>query len=975
MTLSVPISEYDQFLARFQLESFRAGQQEVIAAVMDGSDCLCIMPTGGGKSLCYQLPSVARDGLTLVVSPLIALMKDQVDGLSERGIAATFINSSLGHSEQQDRLQRMVAGEYDLVYVAPERMRSSAFRETIGRSNVQLLAIDEAHCISEWGHDFRPDYAKLGDLRARIGNPQTIALTATATPLVQEDIVKQLELPDPQIFVSGFARDNLRFEVRAAAGQKEKSALLIRAISEVDGGVLVYAATRKGCDEIAQLLRDNTKLRIGVYHAGLTNDSRRTVQEKFMADGFDVIIATNAFGMGVDKPDLRLVVHYNMPGSLEAYYQEAGRGGRDGLPSRCLLLFSYADRFVQEFFIDNSYPPKATVASVYNYLCRFENDPIEITQDEIREALDKSVGSNGVSASEKILEKAGAIKRLDSQSNRASLWLESDAPTLVDLVPRDAKNQLKVLLAAEKLVGDRRYERVSFSFDSFMNSLDISRESVVKALRELCRLTCFDYAPPFRGRAIHMNDRKKSFASWEIDFTELDRRKNSEQQKLERVIQFAHTRNCRQLYFLQYFGDRAGKPCGICDVCTPSATKDFRSKPVNIETDEGFVRSVRIALSGVARGKERFGKQLIAQMLSGSKSSKMAKFGLDQLSTFGLLAHLKQSTVVELMEMLLVEGWLQQREQERHRPVLTLSPAGAEIMRGATILNLQEAWPDSLALAIRNGGSAARDGAPGAAPDSDIASRIRNWRSELATKLGVPEYRVLHNATLEDLAVKQPTNLGELAGVHGIGPSTIEKFGKELLQLVEGKAVSPVQHTELPGKAETAGADVEYVVQPEFLSEDFDFEPSPAVTAKTTAEVPPGNSQVSPADAGAPDEAPVASAIDATVVETPMAGAASQVDAAWTIRLLDVGFSPDECAQIRRTSIARIFQDLVQCLSIDTSIQIHQVFATSTLLAWRPLDVAQLPDEIASSLPSGLSATETESLVSWAVAQLEAVAK
>jgi ATP-dependent DNA helicase RecQ len=914
MTADVDTSDIAQYLPRFGLDQFRPGQEEVILAVMEGCDCLCIMPTGGGKSLCYQLPAVARDGLTLVVSPLIALMKDQVDSLTLREIPATFINSSLSVADQQDRLRRMVAGEFHLIYVAPERMRSPSFRETIGQSNVRLLAIDEAHCISEWGHDFRPDYARLGELRKRIGNPPTIALTATATPLVQRDIVRLLSLNDPQVFISGFARENLRFEVRAAQGQREKSAILLRAISEAGGGALVYAATRKACEEVAEMLRENTKLRVGVYHAGLPNDERRNIQDRFMADGFDVVIATNAFGMGVDKPDLRLVVHYNVPGSLEAYYQEAGRAGRDGKPARCLLLFSYADRFIQEFFIDNSYPPKATVAAVYDYLRAFDTDPIEITQEELREQLRRSTGGDGISASEKILEKAGAIKRLETQQNRASFWIESDLPSLRDLVPRDAKSQLKVLRSVERLVGDRRYERVTFSLDSFISSLEMGREAVVRALRELCRLECFDYAPAFRGRAIHVNDRERSFASWKIDFGDLERRKKAEIEKLDLVIRFAHTRGCRQDFVLRYFGDTSGQPCGTCDVCAPRVPGTFRPQNEEVQDDEAFVRVVRIGLSGVARGKERFGKLIIAQMLSGSRSVKMVKFGLDRLSTFGLLGHLRQNQIVELLEMSLGEGWLEQREVDRHRPTLLLTPAGVDVMRGAAVVQLSQPWSESLVAAIRTGGKAgSADRAPEYEPDSETMVRLREWRSTMATKLGVPEYRVLHNATLEDLAVRRPQQADQLDGIHGIGPTTVDKFGHDLLALIRG---DEVDLTKTASQVQTRSE------QTDNLAPHTDFlEPQ-------------------------------------------------EDDWNWTVRLLSVGFPPHECAQIRRMSVAQVFGDAVASFENGGTLQVQDLFSMSTISSWRAVKSAKWPKQVRRSLPQGLRDDVQQKLTEWVVDEL-----
>lgn len=337
----------------FGLSEFRPSQREVIEQVLAGKDVLCVMPTGAGKSLCYQLPAVVQGGLTIVVSPLIALMEDQVQQLRDEGIEAAVLNSTMSMAEQRKVLAQLEEGWEGLLYVAPERFFSSSFRPTMKTLKVKLFAVDEAHCVSQWGHDFRPEYSQLAEVRQRLGRPATIALTATATDDVRVDIIHHLDLREPEIFVTGFDRPNLAYESRTIAKVREKEAEVVRLLREEPGSAIVYCATRKAVDEVADLLRHQLRGRpVFAYHAGMDAEDRSKNLEQFMDTPAAVAVATNAFGMGINKPDIRLVTHYNMPGTLEAYYQEAGRAGRDGAPARCVMLFSYQDRYTQEFFID-----------------------------------------------------------------------------------------------------------------------------------------------------------------------------------------------------------------------------------------------------------------------------------------------------------------------------------------------------------------------------------------------------------------------------------------------------------------------------------------------------------------------------------------------------------------------------------------------------------------------------------------------
>ena len=362
----------------FGHDQFRGRQGEIIDQVLLGQHALVIMPTGMGKSVCYQVPAIKlaaanRDGerppLTLVISPLIALMKDQVDGLQQKGVSATFINSSLVRSERETRYRQVADGQFDLLYVVPERFRKPDFLDVIGRRKIVLLAVDEAHCISEWGHDFRPDYTRVGDIRQMLGNPTTLALTATATPDVQQDILRQLKLPpdEVRIFHQGIERPNLRLEVEQVWDDDEKLDLIEKTRKELPGSGIVYFTLIRTLMEFSEKLWSRNLPHL-VYHGDLPRGRRRAIQDSFMLEPGHLALATNAFGMGIDKEDIRFVLHADIPGSLESYYQEIGRAGRDGLPSKCLLLYDERDLATHMEFMRWSNPDAEFYLRVFDFL-------------------------------------------------------------------------------------------------------------------------------------------------------------------------------------------------------------------------------------------------------------------------------------------------------------------------------------------------------------------------------------------------------------------------------------------------------------------------------------------------------------------------------------------------------------------------------------------------------------------------------
>ncbi len=652
----------------FALQELRPGQAEVIAAAEAGRDVLFVAPTGAGKSVAYWIPVLAGNGLALVVSPLIALMTDQVERLRRAGVAAAAIHSHLDQADQRETLAAARRGALRFLYVAPERFAAPGFDAVLGELGVARFIVDEAHCISSWGHDFRPDYRRLAAAIARCGRPPVTAVTATATPRVRADIGASLGLRDAVTRVTGFVRPELTLEVWRCRGAADKSRSISRALADRPGRALVYCGRTRDCDETAAALRAGG-IAAAAYHGGLEGTERQEVQAAFSQGRLRVVVATSAFGMGVDIADIRQVIHREFPGSIEAYYQEAGRAGRDGGAARCLLLYGGSDRGLQEFFIEQAYPDREVVRKVYRAVLRAGRwDPQDIA------GLATGVDRHQAQASVRLLEGAGV------------------------LLPGGAVRRLS--------------------------------------------------DPP-------------------VDFAERARLKESAEARLDQMMAYATTADCRMARIADYFGEEgAARTCSSCDNCRAPRRR----------TVEAPAAAVLAALQAVARFDGHLGAARIAAVLRGADSSwSRERPWLGRLGFFGALAAWGDDRVRDLIAGLVEQALVRRGHGER--PTLSLTPRGLEALHTG-------AGPVTIPTAP----------APATAPADDSQGdrtvelrfdRLRAWRLSRARAESRPAFTVFGDRTLREIATRDPRSPAALLGIFGVGPAKASRYGPEVLAALE----------------------------------------------------------------------------------------------------------------------------------------------------------------------------------------------
>ncbi len=734
----------------FGYTEFREGQLDIINSILGGRNVLAVLPTGAGKSICYQIPALNADGYSIVISPLIALMKDQVDSLNKNQLIASYINSTLDYSEEQKVLNNLRSGEIKLLYVAPEKLESVKFIEQLKSVKPKFVFVDEAHCISEWGVDFRPSYRKIKEIASLLEVKNISAFTATATPDVRKDILAQLGMEEPEIFVSGFERNNISLNVIRTEKKKE---FVFKLLNEHGSPAIVYASTRRAAESVYKFLNAGS-FKASYYHAGLNSELRRLVQDDFINGRTDVICATNAFGMGIDKSDIRLIIHYNVPGSIENYYQEIGRAGRDGKDSHAYLLYDEKDVKIQDYFIETSVPSTQEVITIYNLLYDYTSTALgQLAENAIPfdSGLKDYYTLKGISASIfnsslKVLRDSGLLELTTNTNFKPEVRSLLSPAELKKFIQRIAPaNQKNLLLAMIKIYGSALFSgKIKMSADAVSRKADLPVNILMELLETLNNAGIVDMRVPSALHNIKLLTTRSDTRYIELNFSNIRKFHDHSKEKLLSVIDFVFNDGCRFDYILNYFGEkRKDYNCGKCDNCGDLVHES--------NTNEFIAQA---ALRTLHENRMNLRKSRLIKILQGKSKTTEEK----KLSTFGVCRHYSDEEIKNTISYLGGKGLIHNYDN-----ILSLTETAKE--QFTDTLKLEEA------------------------PDYDrrlqLFNRLRNVRKTIAVRFSQTERLICSDTVLRNISEKEPSSPAQLMAIEGVSKNLFFKAGNEIIEEVK----------------------------------------------------------------------------------------------------------------------------------------------------------------------------------------------
>lgn len=739
---------------QFGYKNFKNGQKEIIDTILSGTNVLAVMPTGAGKSICYQIPALMSSTFSVVISPLISLMHDQVKILNKNRIPASYINSSLDYFQSEKVLNNIDNNKIKLLYVAPEKLNNPEFAERIGNLKPEYLFIDEAHCISEWGHSFRPSYRYIKKFAELIGINKISAFTATATPEVRQDIINQLGFENPKIFVYGFERTNLELNVLKTKNKKENIVKLIR---KENRPTIIYTSTRKNAENVSEYLRSN-KINSQFYHAGLTNELRKIIQDDFLNDNIEVIVATNAFGMGIDKKNVGMVIHYNIPGSIENLYQEFGRAGRDGSYSKTFLFYSAKDKKTQEFLIKSNHPSYEQIKTVYDAILDYYKIAVNqrfsgqlVLDIQLQKLIEsKSINNAVLSSALSSLEQNNYFKISSAASIDFSVKFLIDKNQLKNYIKNLYNNELKdFILNLLKFYGKQLFEiNTKIDFNLIKNNLGISRTLSINYLNTLNRIGIIDFTKPDFSIKIEMLRERIPGNNLYLNIEEINKKLNHAQVKLNNIIDYVFTKDCRFKFILNYFGEELENyKCGICDNC--------RTNTQGTDATEEYLSEIIIRTFKEYKGLLSEGR--LIGILTGKSNAHSAKM----ISTYQSCSDYKKDQIENVIGLLKSKGLLKSYDKKlTYNPQEDLSSeiSDANVTEKSDVFNYEN--------------------------NLELYNKLREERKIAAKKFSQHEEIICSDKILKKLSREQPTSPSSLLNIKGFNQRMYNKIGLEFLEII-----------------------------------------------------------------------------------------------------------------------------------------------------------------------------------------------